>query len=218
MPLHFVAGKPPAQGAPLLVLLHGYGSDEDDLMGLAQVLDPRFHVVSVRAPVPLPEGGFAWFPLAMTDRGLAVSFEEAGAARDQVCELLDALQQRYDASGRTLLLGFSQGAGMALYSGFRMPETIGGIAFLSGLFLPEMVPGGGAGDSLNGIPVFMSHGQFDPLIPISRGRESRDMLTCLRMRIVYNEYSMGHEISAECLGDLQEWLRKRADELCGAGR
>ena len=185
-------------------------------MGLAQVLDPRFQVVSVRAPIALPEGGFAWFPLAMTDRGLAVSFEEAEAARDQVCELLDALQQRYDASGRTLLLGFSQGAGMALCSGLRVPGTIGGIAFLSGLFLPEMVPDGEA-DSLNGIPVFMSHGQFDPLIPISRGRESRDMLTCLGMRIVYNEYSMGHEINAECLGDLREWLRKRADELCGAG-
>ena len=218
MPLHFVEGKPLAQGAPLLVLLHGYGSDEEDLIGLAQVLDPRFHVVSVRAPIPLPEGGFAWFPLAMTDRGLAVSFEEAEAARDQVCELLVSLQQRYGVSGRTLLLGFSQGAGMALYSGLRLPGTIGGTAFLSGLFLPEMVPDGEAGDSLNDIPVFMSHGQFDPLIPIARGRESRDMLTCLGMRIVYNEYSMGHEINAECLRDLQDWLRKRADELCAAGR
>ena len=213
MPLHFVEGKPPAQDAPLLVLLHGYGSDEEDLMGLAPVLDPRFHVVSVRAPIRLAEGGFAWFPLEVTGGGFAVSFEEAEAARDRVCELLVALQKRYDASGRTLLLGFSQGAGMALYSGLRIPGTIGGIAFLSGLFLPEMVPDGGAGDSLNDIPVFMSHGQFDPLIPVARGRESRDMLTCLRMRIVYNEYSMGHEINAECLGDLQEWLRHRGDDL-----
>ena len=218
MPLPFVEGEPPAQGAPLLVLLHGYGSDEKDLMGLATVIDSRFHVVSVRAPIPLPEGGFAWFPLAMTDRGLAVSFEEAEAAREQVCELLVALQQRYDASGRTLLLGFSQGAGMALYSGLRIPETIGGIAFLSGLFLAEMVPDRGAGDSLNGIPVFMSHGQFDPLIPIARGRESRDMLAGLRMGIVYNEYAMGHEINAECLRDLKGWLRNRADDLGGAGQ
>ena len=218
MPLHFVAGKPPAQGAPLLVLLHGYGSDEEDLTGLAPALDPRFHIVSVRAPIPLPEGGFAWFPLAMTDRGLAVSFEEAEAARDQMCELLVALQQRYDASGRTLLLGFSQGAGMALSSGMQLPGTLAGIAFLSGLFLPEMVPEGAAVDSLDDMPFFMSHGRFDPLIPIARGRESRDMLAGLPLRMVYNEYAMGHEINPECLRDLGEWLKNRADDLEGAGR
>ena len=213
MPLHYVEGEPPAQGAPLLVLLHGYGSDEEDLMGLAPALDPRFHVVSARAPMRLAEGGFAWFPLAMTEGGLEVSFQEAEAARGEMCELLAGLQQQYDASGRTLLLGFSQGAGMALYSGFRIPETIAGIAFLSGLCLPEMVPEGAASNSLNDMPVFMSHGRSDPLIPIARGRESRDMLADLPLRIIFNEYAMGHEINAECLRDLQEWLRHRADDL-----
>ena len=102
---------------------------------------------------------------------------------------------------------------MALYSGFRSPETIAGIAFLSGLCLPEMVPEGAASNSLNDMPVFMSHGRFDPLIPIARGRESRDMLAGLPLRTIFNEYAMGHEINSECLRDLQEWLRHRADDL-----
>ena len=218
MSLHYIEGRSPGQGAPLLVLLHGYGSDEEDLMALAPALDPRFHIVSVRAPIRLGEGGFAWFPLRMTEEGLEVSFEESEPARDQLCELIGALQKKYEPSGRTLLLGFSQGAGMALFSGLRIPDTIAGIAFLSGLCLPEMVPQGAAADSLNEMPVFISHGQFDPLIPIARGRESRDMLACLPLRIVYNEYAMAHEINAECLEDLQEWLRHRADDLVRCGR
>ena len=218
MPLHYIEGKPPGQGAPLLVLLHGYGSDEEDLMGLAPALDPRVHVVSVRAPIRLAEGGFAWFPLEMTEDGLAFSLEESGPARDKLCELIGNLQKQYDASGRTLLLGFSQGAGMALFSGLRISETIAGIAFLSGLCLPGMVPEGAAADSLKEMPVFISHGQFDPLIPVAMARESRDILARLPLRILYKEYAMAHEINGECLGDLQEWLHHRASELVRPGR
>ena len=217
MSLHYIEGRRPGQGAPLLVLLHGYGSDEEDLMGLASALDPSFHVVSVRAPIQLAEGGYAWFPLEMTEDGLAVSFEESGPARDMLCELIGDLQQQFGAAGRTLLLGFSQGAGMALSSGFRISETIAGIAFLSGICLPEMVPEGAVADSLKEMPVFMSHGQFDPLIPIAMSRESRDMLARLPLRILYKEYAMAHEINGECLADLQEWLHHREGEVVRPG-
>ncbi len=107
--------RPPAiktEGkSPLLVLLHGYGSNEEDLMGLAPYLDPRFLMVSARAPQALDLGGFAWFPVEFTPFGLALDQAQARAA----CTRLEAWLEGWRAAPQVdpeqiFLLGFSQGA------------------------------------------------------------------------------------------------------------
>lgn len=209
MPLQYIEAQPSVEteSPPLLVLLHGYGSDENDLMTISPLLDSRFRVVSVRAPIDLPQGGYAWFPIEHTESGLAVCFEDAEAARVQLCNLLVDLQKKYSETEATFLLGFSQGAGMALFSAFHIPTAINGIASLSGLCVKEMLPDSDKTEALKDKPVFMSHGELDPLIPIADGRMSYEMLATLPLRISYHEYAMGHEINQECLQDLRDWFQ-----------
>ena len=209
MPLHYVEAQPlvETESPPLLVLLHGYGSDENDLMTISSLLDSRFRVVSVRAPIGLAQGGYAWFPIESTESGLAVRFEDAEAARVQLCDLLVDLQKQYHETEATFLLGFSQGAGMALYSTFHVPTAINGIASLSGLCVKEMLPDTDKLEALKDKPVFMSHGQLDPVIPIGDGRMSYEMLAKLPLRVSYYEYAMGHEINRECFQDLRDWFQ-----------
>ena len=213
MPLHYVEAQPlvETESPPLLVLLHGYGSDENDLMTISSLLDSRFRVVSVRAPIGLAQGGYAWFPIENTESGLAVRFEHAEAARAQLCNLLVDLQKKYNETMPTFLLGFSQGAGMALYSTFHIPTAINGVASLSGLCVKEMLPDADKLEALKDKPVFMSHGQLDPVIPIADGRMSYEMLATLPLRISYHEYDMGHEINQECLQDLRDWFQSWLD-------
>jgi phospholipase/carboxylesterase len=218
--LHFVERRPdaaPTNGTPpLLVMLHGYGSHEDDLMGLGPQLDPRLLLVSARAPQPLDMGGFAWFPLEFTPFGLSLRYEEATAARDRVVALVESRQRQWAVPpARTFLLGFSQGASMALAAALERPELVAGVVSLSGLFLPKMVPAHGP-ERLRGLPVLMTHGRHDPLILIGQARKSRELLASLPVDVTYREYDMGHEIDWDCLTDLRAWLSERIDAAAAA--
>jgi phospholipase/carboxylesterase len=207
--------RPAAQAEgehPLLVLLHGYGSDEGDLMGLAPYLDPRFQVVSVRAPQVLEVGGYAWFAVQFTPFGLVLDHDQAQEARRQLEAWLESLVAAPGVDrSRVFLLGFSQGAGMALSAALHRPELVSGVVFLSGLVVPQMIPAGDP-EQLRALSVLMVHGRQDPLLPIAQGRASRALLEELPVSLCYREYEMGHEISEECLAEVQEWLTEGLDQ------
>jgi phospholipase/carboxylesterase len=206
--------RPPAAPAtgphPLLVLLHGYGSDEQDLLGLGPYLDPRFQLVSLRAPQALELGGYAWFAVQFTPFGLVLDHDQAQVSRLALEGWLEA-QVSSQEVGRVFLLGFSQGAGMALGLALHRPDLVAGVVFLSGLVVPQMIPQGGP-EKLRSLGVLMTHGLDDPLIPIEQGRSSRALLEQLPVRLRYREYEMGHEISEECLAEVQEWLAAALDQ------
>jgi phospholipase/carboxylesterase len=194
------------------VLLHGYGSDERDLMGLAPCLDPRFEVVSARAPQVLEMGGYAWFGVQFTPFGLVLDHDQARESRRQLAAWLETLVAAPGVDRkRVFLLGFSQGAGMALGAALHRPGLVAGVAFLSGLVVEQMIPQG-APEELRTLSVLMTHGRQDPLIPIAQGRASRALLEKLPVRLRYREYEMGHEISEECLAEVQAWLREGLDQ------
>src|SRR5690606_19024868 len=93
----------------LLILLHGVGSNEQDLFGLAPDLDPRFTVLSVRAPVSLPYGGFGWYQVQFTPRGPVIDTEAALRGQAVLNQFIEQAQAAFDVPPeRTLLMGFSQ--------------------------------------------------------------------------------------------------------------
>ena len=209
--LYYVVHKSPdapPEGAPLLLLLHGYGANEEDLLGLAPYLDARLICVSVRAPYVLDFGGFAWFNIEIGAEGLRFAFAEAEEPLVQVLALVDALRQEHRPT-RVFIAGFSQGASMALAAALKRPRDFAGAIALSGLCCPEMLPENVA--AVRGLKVFMSHGRFDPVITIDQARASRDLLAPLGLDLLYKEYDMPHAIAQPCLEDLDAWLRARLD-------
>jgi phospholipase/carboxylesterase len=206
------AEQPPRQSSanpPLLLLLHGYGANEHDLLGLGAHLDPRFHCVSPQAPLALPWGGYAWYGIDFSDAGTECRFEQAPAAQESIESLLDSLKAKINPS-QVFLLGFSQGGGMAINIGLRRHQHVTGIVSLSGLYAPPLQPGP-LPELAAGYPIFMSHGRQDPVLPIERGRQARALLDPLPIELDYREYDMAHEIDQACLSDVQQWLADRLD-------
>lgn len=187
-----------------MVLLHGYGADEHDLLPIAHELDPRLRAVSLQAPLSLGGGMRAWFHLSQDARGIAFDPEEARGAVQAALAAVEEIAQR---SPRPIVLGFSQGASMALGIALMRPDLPAAVLSLSGV-PPVLGPHDiAAPDKLRGFPVFAAHGSQDPLLPILLGRTVRDQLLRLGLSVDWHEYEMGHMIVPEELADAREWLR-----------
>ena len=133
---------------PLLLLLHGVGSNEEDLFGFAPYLDGRFLVVSARAPVALEYGGYGWFRIDFTPRGMVADVEQGRKSLEMLPGFIDGLVEAYGADARRVYLaGFSQGSMMSLALLLTRPEKVAGVVAMSGR-LPD---GAGAGVRPRGV-------------------------------------------------------------------
>jgi phospholipase/carboxylesterase len=214
--LHHLAQQPRrrSEGAPpLLILLHGYGSNEQDLFGLAPYVDPRFLVISARAPHILMPGGYAWFELEWTNRGVVIDFAQAEQSRELAAQFVGQVAGAYGADMRQIYLcGFSQGAIVSACIALTEPELVEGVVLMSGRVPSEVRPLIAAPQRLERKPFLVTHGLYDQVLPIDNGRASRALLETLPVALTYREYPMAHEVSAESLADVTGWLTTRLDE------
>ena len=202
MELRAVELPPRASGLDrTLVLFHGFGADEHDLLPIGHELDPRLRVVSLQAPIALDFGGRAWFNLQQTPRGFAFDPAEVAEGSRLALEAVEEIARR---SPRPLLGGFSQGAGMALSVALPRPDLASGVLVLSGV--PPRAEESPTPTALHGLPAFVAHGLHDPLIPVEVGRATRDLLQRLGADVTYREYPMGHMVIPAELSDARTWL------------
>jgi phospholipase/carboxylesterase len=201
--------------APLLLLLHGVGSNEEDLFGLAPYLDERFLIVSARAPVVMGAGAYGWFNIEFTPRGMTADMEQAKRSLELLPGFLDALVNTYGADDKCVYVaGFSQGAMMSLALALTRPEKIAGVVAMSGRFPSSVLPHDLDQNALEGMPVLVTHGLYDPVLPIEEGRGIQKQLQALPVELTYREYPMGHEVTLESLRDVSTWLSTKLDERC----
>ncbi|MGH2349069.1 MAG: alpha/beta hydrolase [bacterium] len=205
--------RPSGGKAPLLLLLHGLGSHEGDLMGLAPYLDRRFFVVSARGPVTLAPGAYAWFHTEFTPQGPVINPDEAERSRTTLIRFIDELVEQYDLDpDRVYLMGFSQGAIIGLSIALTAPDHLTGLVAMSGRILPQVREQLAAPERLAGLPVLVVHGRYDPLLPVDDyARPARDFLAGLPVALTYREYAMAHQVSDESLEDVARWLTERLD-------
>lgn len=212
--VHLVKPAVQKEFAPLLLLLHGFGANEHDLFGLADELDSRFTVVSVRAPLSLGNGGYAWFPIAFTDKGIKVlDTKSAVVSRDLILNFLDELPKLYAIDSKQIyLMGFSQGSSMAYSIALTEPEKIAGMVAMSGRLPDERLISVASVARLKNLPVFVSHGLYDEILPIHNGRESEARLRELQLNVSYKEYPMAHQVTTESLSDISNWLTEQLNQ------
>jgi phospholipase/carboxylesterase len=206
-PLEPSTGRP-----PLLVLLHGVGSSEHDLFGLANELDRRFLIVSARAPYVLGPGSFGWYHTQFTAKGPVISPDEAESSRVLLLKFVEELILAYQVDPqRVYLMGFSQGCIMSLSASLTRPRLFAGVAGMSGRLLPQVIPQLAPVGELRGLPLIIVHGTDDQVLPIAYGRDIRDQLAKLPVDLDYREYPMPHTVSRESLDDVAGWLTRQLD-------
>jgi len=205
--------KVEASSPPLLLLLHGVGSNEHDLFGLVPYLDKRFLIISVRATNTLGPGSYAWFEVDFTPQGPVINPAQAEASRLALITFLDEAVNAYDADPKKVyLMGFSQGAIMSASIALTQPQLVAGAVLMSGRILPEIQPLIASNEELSGLPFLVVHGTADMVLPISYGRASRQLLSSLPVELTYHEYRMGHEVSQESLAEVTAWLSAQLDK------
>lgn len=183
------------------------------MLGLAPMLDDRFHVVSLRAPLTFGPSAYGWFPVQFLPEGFLIDEEVAERSRKQVVESIDLLVKQYGADPkRVYLLGFSQGAIISLAAGLTEPEKVAGIVAMSGRLLPQVEPMIAPPERLEGLPITAVHGVYDEVIPVRYGREIRDRLGKLPVDLTYREYPMGHHVTQDSMADIARWLSGKLNE------
>ena len=198
---------------PMLVLLHGVGGNERDLLELAPSLDERLLIVSARAPNTRTPGSYAWYEVQFTPDGPVYDPAHAEEARTILIDFLGEAAEAYGADPRRVILGgFSQGAIMSGAVGLSRPDLVAGVAMMSGRVLPEVRSIIAPPDELEGKPFLVVHGTQDQVLPIEYGREVRDLLQSLPVDLTYNEYPMPHTVGERSLRDVAAWLSARLDE------
>lgn len=200
--------RPPGTGLlPTVFAIHGHGAHAQDLLGLAPVIARgRLQVICPQAGFPLQQGtlSYTWFESSGGDlRRTPDEFERVSVLLEG---FIDEASARYDVDpARSVVLGFSQGGGLAYRLGLARPRRFAGVAALS-TWLPDEAVAIADREHLDGLPLLVQHGTADPMVGIERGRESRDRLIALGIEPDYREYPMQHQISNESLGDLSLWL------------
>jgi phospholipase/carboxylesterase len=198
---------------PLLVLLHGIGSNEDDLFSLAPYLDGRFLIVSARAPYVMMAGAYAWFNIEFTREGIIPDLEQAEESRRLLIAFIDEAVTAYDADPHSVyLMGFSQGAMMSLSVALIRPDKVSRVVAMSGRLPQHVVEMAASREALSRLEVFITHGTYDDVIAVENGRACRDELERLSVPVTYCEYPMAHQVSMESLRDISEWLRSSLDQ------
>ncbi|MFZ3233213.1 MAG: alpha/beta fold hydrolase [Patescibacteria group bacterium] len=150
---------------PCVVLLHGIGSDENDLLDLGSRFGPEFLVISVRAPVEVAPGAYAWFKVRFTPAGPVFDEKEAFDSMRLVSNFLREIKTAYGI-GKTVVAGFSQGGIMSACLALTKPEAVTGFAVLSGRIPSEIAPMTASDERLSQTKAFVSHGIRDEKLPL----------------------------------------------------
>ncbi len=200
-----------------LIVLHGLGADGNDFLPLVQELDlaaigpVRFVFPNApMRPVTINNGMTmrAWYDILALGGPGARREDEAGlrASQAEVAALIRRENERGIPSERIVLAGFSQGCAMTLMTGLRFPERLAGLVGLSG-YLPLADTTAAERHAANaGTPLFLVHGDHDPVIPVARALASRDALLALGQPVEWHAYPMEHSVCGAELADLNRWL------------
>ncbi len=201
----------PAAAAPhgLLALHHGRGTDETDLLRLADHLDPeqRLRVVSARAPLTLPGSpGYHWYLVPRVGHPDPETFF---AARAALAEFHDRLWEETGIGAeRTVFAGFSMGSVMSYAMGLDgdRPAPAGILAF--GGFVPTVEGWEPSLPDRTGTRVFIAHGRNDPIIAVGFAQRARDLLEEGGLEVTYRESDIGHQIDPAHLAEATGWLEQ----------
>ncbi len=195
----------------LLLMLHGYGSNEEDLFSFASELDENLLIISARAPLALDFGGFAWYSIHFSaGQDKFSDIPEAIQARDQISEFIDQLEAKYHFDkDKSMLMGFSQGAILSYAVALSYPEKIKNILALSGYILPDIIQFPKEQTVWNQLDFFCSHGNVDPVIPVTWARNSEALLIQHSIPHIYREYPIGHGVAPQNFSDLKKWIENK---------
>lgn len=206
--LHYLvrAPKVPSSKKKAIILLHGVGSNEQDLFGLSEHLPTEFYIISPRGQFTLGLGRFGWYNVDFSSGSPVINAPEELLSRETIRKFISQVKEKYNLD-EVYLGGFSQGAIMSFSVGLSYPKEVSGLICLSGRVLEGIQHSITKNEDLKSLKVFLAHGIQDGTLPVQYARQAKAFLQNLGLQLTYQEYNMGHQINGEILRDLDGWLK-----------
>lgn len=193
---------------PLLLLLHGYGSNEEDLFSFATELPDEYYIISARAPYSMQYGAYAWYAINFdADENKFSDHEQAKISRDLIAQFIDELIQTYPIDSKNItLVGFSQGSILSYAIALSHPDKIQRVVALSGYVSEPILEENYLRNDFTKLKIFHSHGTVDQVIPVEWARKTKPFLDRLGIKSTYKEYPIGHGVAPQNFYDFKNWL------------
>lgn len=193
---------------PLLLLLHGYGSNEEDLFSFASELPEEYYVISARAPFDMMYGSYAWYAINFdADENKFSDIGQARASRDIISSFIDELIANYAIDEEDVtLIGFSQGCILSYAVAVSYPEKVRRVVAMSGYFNPDIAVDDYLENDFTNLKIFASHGSVDQVVPVEWAQKAEPYLKSIGIDIVYKEYPVGHGVAPQNFFDFKNWL------------
>src|SRR5690606_9726158 len=208
---HIIRKSTRTESAPLLIMLHGYGSDEADLFSFSGELPQDIFIISAQAPIAMQPYGNAWYSINFDEeKGKWSDNEQAKASRDLIAKFIDEAVEAYPVNKKNVtLLGFSQGAILSYAVALTYPEKVKNIIALSGYVNKDILPEHLDKTDFSNLDFYCSHGSVDQVIPVDWARQSAPFLKELNIKHIYSEFPVGHGVAPQNFFEFKEWLGKR---------
>lgn len=193
---------------PLLLLIHGYGSNEEDLFSFATELPDEYYVVSARAPYTMQYGSYAWYAINFdANQNKFSDNDQARTSRDLIAKFVDELTASYPINSENItLIGFSQGAILSYAVALSHPEKVQKVIAMSGYLNTDILEENYLKNSFSNLKIFAAHGTVDQVIPVEWARKAKPFLDNLGINSIYKEYPIGHGVAPQEFSDLKNWI------------
>ncbi|WP_239786224.1 alpha/beta hydrolase [Tenacibaculum finnmarkense] len=195
---------------PLLILLHGYGSNEDDLFSFAQELPDDLLIVSAQAPYQMGGGAFAWYAINFDAvKGKFSDLEQAATSVTKIAGFIDEIKEKYNTNpDKTFVLGFSQGAILSYVLSLNYPNKVQHVIALSGYIDENLIKNQQENTKIT-TDYYISHGTVDQVIPVDWARKAPVFLEENNLKNDYSEYNVGHGVAPQNFYSFKTWIENR---------
>ena len=193
--------------SPLIILIHGYGSNEKDLFSLIDYLPKEAYIISLRGPIELFNNSYAWYDIYVDASNKFYDHEGAKKIRDELSKFIDEIIKHSNIdSDNITLIGFSQGAILSHAISYSYPGKIKNIMALSGVIDEKIMK---RADSKPKTNIYISHGTNDNMIDYHISRESLNFYKSKDIDFTFESYDQGHGINEKNLKSLIIWLKEK---------
>ncbi len=193
---------------PVLFMLHGYGSNEEDLFSFASELPEELFIISIRAPYNLEPYGYTWYAINFdAEQGKWSDDSQAIESREKIIQFIDEACNAYNLDTENItLLGFSQGTILSYAVALSYPEKIKNVIALSGYINEKILIESFKNKDHSKLNFYCSHGQVDAVIPIEWAQRAPEFLKALGISHKFEEFPVGHGVAPQNFYSFKDWL------------
>ena len=195
--------------SPLLLMVHGFGSNEEDLFSFTRALPKELTVVSVRGPIEIQNMGYAWYDISIDHLGnKKYDINKAIESRDQIIKCIEKCTDTYNTDpDNVTLLGFSQGSILINAVGLTYPKKIKNIISLSGGIDPNIIKL--SKSNINELSFYISHGTQDMVLPFEQAKKSLEFLKNNNIKFDFESFPVGHGVCPENFKSMLSWFKNK---------